>query len=66
MCGERGRATESCWGWSEGDAEIAAAAVGSGGDCATVVISEDAGMMKGISDVCAKIGQLLWRGVVEY
>lgn len=43
VCGERGRGMESCWGWRVGDAEIAAAAVGFGGDCV-----EGADMKRGI------------------
>lgn len=51
VCGERGRGMESCWGWSVGDAEVAAATGGSEGDCAMGEASEDADMMRGISEV---------------
>lgn len=52
VCGERGRGTESCLGWGVGIAEVtAAAAVGSGGDCAMDGASEDADIMRGISGV---------------
>ena len=52
VCGERGRGTESCWGWSGGDGEDApAAAVISEGDCAEDGASKDTGMMRGISSV---------------
>lgn len=49
VCGERGRGTESCWGWSVGDAQVAAAAVGSGGECARDGASEEADMIRGMS-----------------
>lgn len=50
VCGERGRGTDSCLGWSVGVAEFtAAAAVGSGGECAMDAASEDADMMRGMS-----------------
>lgn len=32
VCGERGSGTESCWGWSESGAEVAAAVVVPEGD----------------------------------
>ena len=54
VCGERGRGTESCWGWSVGDGdgeEVPAAAVDSEGDCAGDGASRDAGMMRGMSSV---------------
>lgn len=50
VCGERGRGTESCWGWSVGDAEGAAAAVGSDSICARDGASEDADIISGMSD----------------
>lgn len=55
VCGERGSGTESFWGWSEGGAEVAAAVVGSEGNWATGGASEDADMMRGISDACAEV-----------
>ena len=51
VCGERGSGTESCWGWSVGDAGVEAAAVGSDGECAGDGASEEVGMIRGISDV---------------
>lgn len=51
VCDERGRGTDSCWGWSVGDAEVAAVAVGSDGDCGRDGASEDADMMRGMPDV---------------
>ena len=51
VCGERGRGTESCRGWSVGDAEVAAAAVGSDGDGATDGASTDADMMRGMPEL---------------
>lgn len=52
VCGERGRGTESCLGWSVGIAEVTAAAVvGPGGGCAVDGASEDADMMRGMSGV---------------
>ena len=50
VCGERGRGMESCWGWRVG-ATDGAAAVGSGFVCARDGTSEDAGTMRGMSDV---------------
>ena len=50
VCGERGRGMESCLGWSVGDAEDMAAVVVSGGGCAWGGASEDADIMRGISD----------------
>ena len=51
VCGERGRGTESCFGWSVGDAEDMAAAVDSSGGYACGGASEDADIMRGITDV---------------
>lgn len=52
VCGERGRGTESCLGWSEGIAEVmAAVVVGSGGICAMDGASKDADVIRGISGV---------------
>ena len=51
VCGERGRGTEKCWGWSVGDAEDGPAAVESEGDCARDEASKDAGMIRGMSSV---------------
>lgn len=51
VCGDRGRGTESCWGWSVGDAGVAAAVVGSEGESARNGASVDTDMMRGISEV---------------
>ena len=47
--GERGRGTESSLGWNVGDIEVAAATVGSDGDCARDESMEDSSMMRGVS-----------------
>lgn len=51
VCGERGRGRESCWGCCVGDAEVAAAAVGSGSDRARDGASTDLDMIRGMSEV---------------
>lgn len=51
VCGERGRGTESCWGWSVGEASVAAAVVDPDGECERELESGDADMMRGMSDV---------------
>ena len=49
VCGERGRGTESCLGWSVGTAEVTmAAAIGSGGICTADGVSDDADIMRGM------------------
>ena len=48
--GERGRGPESCWGWSVGDARVAAAIAGSSVECEREGASE-VDMMRGMSDV---------------
>lgn len=50
VCGERGSGTESCWGWSVGDAGVAAAVIASDGDCARDGASEVADMIRGMSE----------------
>lgn len=42
---------EICWGWSVGDAWVAAAVVGSDGEWEREGASEDVDMMRGMSDV---------------
>ena len=51
VCGERGRGRESCWRCCVGDAEVAAADVGSGGDRARDGPSTDVDMIRGMSEV---------------
>ena len=52
VCGERGRGTESCWGWRGGDGEdVPGAAMISEGDCAADGASKDTGMRRGMSSV---------------
>ena len=52
VCGERGRGTESCWGWSVGDGEDAlAAAVESEGDCSGDTASKNAGITRGMLSI---------------
>ena len=51
VCGERGRGMESCFGWSMGDVEDVAVVVVSGGGCTWGGASEDADIMRGMSDV---------------
>ncbi len=65
VCGERGRGIESCWGWREGDAGVAAAATRSDGGCAGDGAFEDVGMMRGISGVRCQVSHINVFNLVE-